>query len=65
MPQFLDNHGAWHSCRVHERELMTTLAEIEDGGRYETRFVVPYRLPLGREPGDASYSVIVGDRNLG
>ena len=65
MPEFLDNHGTWHSCRVNERDLMRALAEIEQDGRYETKFIVPYRLPADREPGDALYAVIVRDQNPG
>jgi hypothetical protein len=62
MPPLLDNDGAWHSCRANERELLRVLAEIERDGRYETKFVVPYRLPAGQEPGDGLYSIIVRDR---
>lgn len=62
MPDFIDNHGLWHSCRVNENGLMKALAEIEDDGRYDIKFIVPYRLPAGREPGDAMYAVIVRNR---
>jgi hypothetical protein len=62
MPQYLDNDGAWHSCRVNEKELMRVLSEIEAEGTREIKFIVPYRLPVGREPGDALYAVIVRDR---
>ena len=64
MPEFLDNHGTWHSCRVNERDLMRTLSEIEQGDVYDVKFVVPYRIPTGREPGDALYAVIVRDKSL-
>ena len=62
MPPFIDNDGAWHSCRVNGRELVRALAEIERDGSYETKFIVPYRLPAGREPGDGLHSIIVRDR---
>jgi hypothetical protein len=62
MPEYLDNHGAWHSCRVSEQDLMRILSEIESDGTYDIKFVVPYRLPAGREQGDALYAVIVRDR---
>ncbi len=60
MVNFLDNYEAWHSQRVNERELSKVLAQLEARG-CEIKFVVPYRIPCGGEPGDAMYVVVVRD----
>ena len=59
---FLDECGAWKSLRVNEQKLMEALDAIEKEGKYETKFIVPYRLPSGNEKGDAQYAVIVRER---
>ena len=59
---FSDECGAWRSLRVSERDLMKALDGIKAEGKYETKFIVPHRLPTGNEPGDAVYAVVVRER---
>jgi hypothetical protein len=59
---YFEEHDSWRSMRVNERELLKDLNGIEKEGKYEVKYILPYRLPVGKEQGDALYTVILRER---